>query len=158
MTESAAAKEARLAKAEAARAESAKTEDSNGTTPETVTMTKAEYETLINALTKETISDQKSGVDIDASPSHNYKTAREYEEAREIARLAEKVSIRLPKDNDNYKDDVSVCINGVIWQIKRGVDVMVPRSVAETLKQSQDQMLLADIRMAEAANMNLGER
>lgn len=88
----------------------------------------------------------------------DFETAYEYETAREERRLAEKIFIHLPKDNDNYKEDVTVCLNGRIWQIQRGVQVLVPRSVAESLAHSQYQMLLADARAEQAANVNLGER
>lgn len=58
-------------------------------------------------------------------------------------------SIRLFKDNDKYKDDVFVAVNGKRWQIKRGVDVMVPRYVADVLEQSMKQ---------DAATANMIER
>lgn len=51
----------------------------------------------------------------------------------------EKISIRLFKDNDKYKDDVFVAVNGKGWLIKRGVEVQVPRFVAEVIHQSMDQ-------------------
>ncbi len=53
--------------------------------------------------------------------------------------LNEKVTIRLFKDNQKYKDDVFVAVNGKGWQIQRGVDVQVPRYVAQVLKQSEEQ-------------------
>lgn len=49
------------------------------------------------------------------------------------------VKIRLFKDNERYKDDVFVAINGRAYQIKRGEDVEVPAGVAEVLEQSQRQ-------------------
>lgn len=88
----------------------------------------------------------------------DFETPYEYEVAREERRLAEKVTIQLLKDNDNYKDDVTVCINGRIWQIQRGIEVSVPRAVAEVLAQSMKQMAIADARAVQAANVNLGER
>jgi len=51
----------------------------------------------------------------------------------------EKVTIRLFKDSDRYKDDVTVGYNGKFYKIRRGVDVDVPRAVAEILRQSQEQ-------------------
>lgn len=51
----------------------------------------------------------------------------------------DKVPYRLFKDNDKYKDDVTVSVNGVTYQIKRGVNVMIPRMVAEILENSQSQ-------------------
>ena len=49
------------------------------------------------------------------------------------------VTIHLFKDNERYKDDVFVAVNGKRWQIKRGVDVQVPRYVADLLEQSRKQ-------------------
>lgn len=46
------------------------------------------------------------------------------------------VSIKLFKDSERYKDDVFVAINGKGWQIRRGVEVQVPRYVALVLEQS----------------------
>lgn len=53
--------------------------------------------------------------------------------------MEEMVSIRLFKDNERYKDDVFVAINGRSFQIKRGEDVKVPKCVAEVLEQSMHQ-------------------
>jgi len=51
----------------------------------------------------------------------------------EIKKLP-KVKIRIPKDPLNPKDEVvPVCINGYIWQIKRGETVEVPKPVADIL-------------------------
>ena len=52
---------------------------------------------------------------------------------------AELVPIRLFKDNDKYKDDVFVAVNGRSFQIKRGETVTVPAYVAEVLEQSMAQ-------------------
>ncbi len=51
----------------------------------------------------------------------------------------EMVKIRLFKDNDKYKDDVFVAVNGRSFQIKRGVEVEVPGYVAEVLERSMRQ-------------------
>ena len=47
----------------------------------------------------------------------------------------------LIKDNSRYKDDVTVTVNGVNYQIQRGVEVEIPKSVAEVIEHSaaQDQ-------------------
>lgn len=55
----------------------------------------------------------------------------------------EMVSVYLFKDGKNYVDDVFVGVNGKTYQIKRGVDVMVPRSVAEVLRNSEHQDRMA---------------
>lgn len=49
------------------------------------------------------------------------------------------VKIHLFRDNRAYTGDVFVGVNGRSYQIKRGVDVMVPESVAEVLRNSQAQ-------------------
>ena len=49
------------------------------------------------------------------------------------------VKIRLYKDNDKYKDDVQVIVNGRVYLIKRGVEVEVPDFVAEVLENAQKQ-------------------
>ena len=46
---------------------------------------------------------------------------------------------RLYKDNDKYKDDVQVIVNGKVFIIQRGVDVEVPDFVAEVLDNAQKQ-------------------
>lgn len=48
-------------------------------------------------------------------------------------------TIRLYKDNDKYKDDVQVIVNGKVFIIQRGVDVEVPDYVAEVLDNAQKQ-------------------
>ncbi|MFW5651964.1 MAG: hypothetical protein ACOCNC_11420 [Acetivibrio ethanolgignens] len=54
-------------------------------------------------------------------------------------RAHEMVTIRLFKDNGKYKDDVFVGVNDKRYQIKRGIEVEVPRFVAEVLENSQKQ-------------------
>ena len=69
--------------------------------------------------------------------------AEALEAAKETAPAAPKpndlVPIRLFKDNDKYKDDVFVAVNGRSFQIKRGETVQVPAYVAEVLEQSMAQ-------------------
>ena len=43
------------------------------------------------------------------------------------------------KDDDKYKDDIYVAVNGRRWQIKRGVPVKIPRYVYEVIKNSAEQ-------------------
>ena len=68
------------------------------------------------------------------------KAKETLEAAKETAPAAPKpndlVPIRLFKDNDKYKDDVFVAVNGRSFQIKRGETVQVPAYVAEALEQS----------------------
>ena len=49
------------------------------------------------------------------------------------------VSIRLFSDNGRYKGDLFVSVNGVNYQIKRGVTVKVPPEVAEIIQHSEEQ-------------------
>jgi len=51
----------------------------------------------------------------------------------------ELVSIRLFKDNDKYKDDVFVAVNGEAIQIKRGETVKIKRKFADVLEHSMRQ-------------------
>ena len=71
------------------------------------------------------------------------KAKETLEAAKETAPAAPKpndlVPIRLIKDNDKYKDDVFVAVNGRSFQIKRGETVQVPAYVAEVLEQSMAQ-------------------
>lgn len=88
----------------------------------------------------------------------DFPTPHDYSLAVIEAHLDEKVEIMLPKDNENYKNDVTVTINGKIWLIQRGVLVKVPRRVAQILHQSQSQLLIAEERAAKFANVAYGER
>ena len=49
------------------------------------------------------------------------------------------VVIRLFKDNQRYKAPVFVGVNGVTYLVQRGVDVEVPKAVAEVLEHAQMQ-------------------
>ena len=49
------------------------------------------------------------------------------------------VKIRLYKDNDKYRDDVTVIVNGRVYIVKRGIEVEVPELVAEVLENAQKQ-------------------
>ena len=51
----------------------------------------------------------------------------------------ERVTIELFKDNDKYRDDLVVGVNGKYYQIQRGIPVSVPRSVAEVIANSKAQ-------------------
>lgn len=51
----------------------------------------------------------------------------------------EMTTVMLFKDNERYKDDVFVAVNGRRFQIQRGVPVQVPRYVAAVLEQSRAQ-------------------
>lgn len=92
------------------------------------------------------------------NPFHPYANSREKLLAEEAIFLNEKINIQLIKDNDNYKDDVTVCINGKVWQLQRGVPLQVPRRVAIQLAQASHQESIAALRQDGAKDIFLGER
>ena len=61
----------------------------------------------------------------------------------------ELVEVRLFKDNDKYKDDVFVSVNGVGMIVPRGEDVKIPRKYAIALKNSQAQDSFAAMHTAQ---------
>ena len=67
--------------------------------------------------------------------------------------MEEKARVRLFKDNDRYKDDVFVAVNGEGCLIKRGETVMIKRKFAEVLEQSDRQ----DMETARLMDLRSGE-
>lgn len=71
----------------------------------------------------------------------------------------ELVPVKLFKDNNKYKDDVFVAVNGENCVIKRGEKVMVKRKFAEVLelsdKQDYETSLLIEQKSTEFAKMDL---
>ncbi len=63
------------------------------------------------------------------------KTIKEY--------FDEPVTVKLFKDNNRYKDDVFVAVNGVGMLVPRGVEVQIPRKYAEALENSELQSSFA---------------
>ena len=59
----------------------------------------------------------------------------------------ELVPIRLFSDGGRYKGDLFVSVNGVNYQIKRGVTVQVPPEVAEVIQHSEEQDAQSAARM-----------
>jgi len=59
--------------------------------------------------------------------------------AAEDAYLKELVPFYAFKDNDKYKDDIMVGVNGKMFQIQRGEEVMIPRYVRNVIEQSMAQ-------------------
>jgi len=53
--------------------------------------------------------------------------------------LKQKVPFQAFKDNDKYKDDIVVIINGKTWVIQRGKHVMIPRYVKHVIENSERQ-------------------
>lgn len=68
----------------------------------------------------------------------------------------ELVPVRLFKDNNKYKDDVFVAVNGETCLIQRGQDVMIKRKFAKVLDQSLGQdfetSMLMEKKQSEFAN------
>lgn len=96
---------------------------------ETVSMSKLDLQELIAreiAKAMESKKDEVSNV-VDKEVSEN-----------EIY-MQEKVPVKLFVDNDKYKEDVVVCVNGRAYVIKRGVEVLVPRFVKEVIDNSMSQ-------------------
>lgn len=56
----------------------------------------------------------------------------------------EPVPLMLIKDKSLKKDDLTVTINGTNYQIKRGIQVTVPRCVALAVERSHRQELAAE--------------
>lgn len=96
-----------------------------------------------------------------AAPTHDVKNADDSaaKAAEEKAYYNELVSIMLFKDNDKYKDDVFVAHNGRTYQIKRGVEVKVPRKVALILERSKEQdMQTANLIQQKEAELKAKEK
>ena len=68
--------------------------------------------------------------------------------------------IHLFKDSQRYKAPVFVGVNGVNYMIQRGVDVEVPKAVAEVLRHSEemDGEAMAKIVAAESAAVQQAQR
>ncbi len=54
------------------------------------------------------------------------------------------VTVTLLKDNNNYKDDVTITYNGTNYQIKRGIPVQVPMYIKLILEDACRQQMCAD--------------
>ena len=73
------------------------------------------------------------------------------QEAQQAKQKKNTVRFTLFKDNDKYKGDLFVGVNGKSYLVKRGVEVELPRGVYETIKNSQAQMVVASETMEKAA-------
>lgn len=73
------------------------------------------------------------------SVADNTKSVADNTKKEQLDRMNEKVTIKLFKDNGKYKDDLTVTVNGVTYQIQRGKTVEVPRYIADVIAQSERQ-------------------
>ena len=89
----------------------------------------------------------------DFPDAKSYMIAKTEQENREL------ISVQLPKDNQNYKDDVIVIVNGKRWAIKRGVPVQVPRLVYDQLAHAEHQVAIVStmLEAKSAAMANYGK-
>lgn len=55
----------------------------------------------------------------------------------------ELVEVELFRDNDRYKNDVFVCVNGEHIQVKRGQRVKIKKKFAEVLSNAEGQRMVA---------------
>jgi len=101
--------------------------------------TEAEAATAAETAAAQTAEEQPTPEKTPEEQHQEALAAKAEAEAREKAWLEEKVPIRLFKDNDRYKDDVYVCVNGERLLIKRGENVEIPRKFALVLEQSAQQ-------------------
>ena len=105
-------------------------------------MLRAEYEQKLAALSADPkVGEKKVKA---ASGAHRF--------AAEEAWLNEYVEIKLFKDNDKYKDDVYVAINGKNCVIRRGEWTRIRRKFALLLDQSEIQDLRTAELMSEQSN------
>lgn len=79
--------------------------------------------------------------------------AKTEEEKIAEAYLNEIVTVRLFKDGKDYKDDLTVHLNGKNYVIQRGVDVQIPRKYALIIEQHEKQ----DVYAAEYAQAKQNE-
>ncbi len=77
--------------------------------------------------------------------------ANKTNKAATTAKEAQTVRIKLFKDNDRYKSDVFVSVNGRNYQIRRGMEIEVPAEVAEVLEHSETQDEITARRIEQAS-------
>lgn len=92
-----------------------------------IEMTPEEIKAMIQKAKEEALAEYQAQP---AEKTKEKKTDRETEE---------RVTIELFKDNDKYRDDLVVGVNGKYYQIQRGIPVSVPKSVAEVIANSKAQ-------------------
>lgn len=102
---------------------------------------------------------EKIVADAKASVSGEKTEEQKKAEAERKAYWDELVEVKLFKDNNKYKDDVFVSVNGENCVIKRGERVMVKRKFADVLDKSDMQdyetSLLIEKKSSEFANAKI---
>ncbi len=108
---------------------------------------RAEYEARLAGFSSAAVQ----GGSVDAEKKKSQEQAAE-QRARQEKWLNEYVEVKLFKDNDKYKDDVYVAINGNNCLIRRGVWTRIRRKFALLLDQSEIQDLkTAELMSGEAS-------
>lgn len=85
-----------------------------------------------------TNEEKQTALDTEVDESKEVAKAKAKAEAKAKAKAEELVETVFMKDNDKYKDDIIVGLNGVVYRIKRGVKVKVPRAVMDIIDQSNE--------------------
>ncbi|MDP4117971.1 MAG: hypothetical protein Q8873_02130 [Bacillota bacterium] len=79
-----------------------------------------------------------------ATQTNKTKTDEEVNETAAVDYYKQLVTVTLIKDNNNYKDDVTITYNGTNYQIQRGVPVQIPMYIKLILEDGYRQQLAAD--------------
>ena len=117
-------------------------------TEETVSLTQEQIQALIQEGIKKAMASAPAPV-INVIPGKRAPSEKPGEDDPEvIAYLSERVPFKAFKDNNKYKDDIVVGHNGKFWQIKRGIQVMIPRYIYNLIEDAEKQL-------TEAANYQL---
>lgn len=119
----------------------------------------AQMEAMLAEAKKAKEEAEKILADAKASAKGELTEEQKKAKAEEEAYWNEPVKVKLFKDNNKYKDDVYVCVNGENCVIKRGVEVEVKRKFAHVLDNSDMQdyetSLLIEQKSSEFAKSNL---
>ncbi len=107
-------------------------------------MTKAQLEARLAELEKQ-LEEEKARNAAAETPAEA-KPEEVYNDSDEL------VPVYLFKDNDRYKDDVFVAVNGKSIQIKRGETVFIKKKFARVLEQQRRQEMAASAYMERQSN------
>lgn len=79
--------------------------------------------------------------DVEGMPAEETPEIKKSAEPKKTSKSEKMVSFKIPKGrNEQDRADVFVCVNGVSYQIQRGVIVELPESVYEVLVNAEMQM------------------